>query len=252
MAFIDFNFFSEALGMQTQAYIILPQESVTGQIGINTKKSENKRKYKCLYLLHGLSDDHTIWLRRTSIERYASKYGICVVMPCADKSFYCDMKYGNKYYTYIAKELPKIICEFFNVSDKRDDNFVAGLSMGGYGALKIALRECDSFCAGAGLSSVADIRNRVFDSALVPVFGGHDQIPNEDDLFFLADKLQPQYRPKLFMGVGKQDFLYDSNIRLKKHLEKLNYNLTYKESDGTHCWEFWDEYIQYILEWMFG
>lgn len=81
-------------------------------------------------MAHGLSDDHSIWLRRTSIERYAAQYGICVVMPCGDKSFYTDMKYGNRYYTYFAKELPGIVREFFHVSDKREDNYIAGLSMG--------------------------------------------------------------------------------------------------------------------------
>ena len=155
MAFMDFKFFSESLGMQTEVYVVMTQRSSAGEIGIENKAEA--KKYKCLYLLHGLSDDHTIWLRRTSIERYATEYGICVVMPCGHRSFYTDMKYGGKYYTYIAKELPRVIREFFNVSDKREDNYIAGLSMGGYGALKIGLREHGSFCAAAGLSSVADI-----------------------------------------------------------------------------------------------
>ena len=101
MAFMNLKFYSEALGMQTEVYIVIPQKSTAGEIGVETNAKADR--YKCLYLLHGLSDDHSIWLRRTSIERYASEYGICVVMPAAARSFYTDMKYGQKYYTYIAK-----------------------------------------------------------------------------------------------------------------------------------------------------
>lgn len=250
MALIDLKFYSEALGMQTEVYVIIPQRSTVGQIGIDTGTANGK--YKCLYLLHGLSDDHSIWLRRTSIERYASQYGICVVMPCGGKSFYTDMKYGMKYYTYIAKELPKIIQEFLNVSDKREDRYIAGLSMGGYGALKIGLRECDKFCAAAGLSAVADMqyaeeRRELF----VPIFGDVTFVPKEDNLFYLAEKYSTHpNRPRLFIGIGIQDTLYPGNVRLRQKLEALNYDLTYRESDGSHTWEFWDEYIQYVLKWM--
>ena len=149
MAFMDFKFFSESLGMQTEVYVVMPQKSSAGEIGVETLVCAGElvmaeaKKYKCLYLLHGLSDDHTIWLRRTSIERYATEYGICVVMPCGHRSFYTDMKYGGKYYTYIAKELPRVIREFFNVSDKREDNYIAGLSMGGYESTKASVRQQD-------------------------------------------------------------------------------------------------------------
>lgn len=251
MAFLDFKFFSEVLGIQTEVYVLLPQKNLNGEIGTNAKAPDEK--YKCLYLLHGLSDDHTIWMRRTSIERYASEYGIAVVMPCAHKSFYTDMKYGMNYYTFIAKELPDRMCEFFNISPKREDNFVAGLSMGGYGALKIALRENDRFCAGAGFSSAADMEIRRFRDVMIPIFGEEQIIPDEDNLFTLAEmKANEENRPRLFMGCGTEDGLYDENIRLRDKLKSLGYDLTYRESPGTHCWEFWDKYIQYALEWMFG
>ena len=251
MALAELNFYSEALGMQTTVNVIIPQKSSSGEIGI--KSDAKDEKYKCLYLLHGLSDNHSIWLRRTSIERYAQEYGICVVMPCADKSFYTDMKDGGKYYTYIAKELPRIIREFFNVSEKREDNFIAGNSMGGYGALKIGLRECDSFCACAGLSSVADIvgLTDTFRDVYIPIFGEELNIPDEENLFFLtqSNNNNPN-KPKIYMGVGTEDYMYKENIKLKEHIESLDFDFTYRESSGTHCWEFWDEYIQYVLEWM--
>lgn len=251
MALVELKFFSQSLGMQTEAYVVVPQRATKGEIGINGK-SEDKL-YKCLYLLHGLSDDHSIWLRRTSIERYAADYGICVVMPCGARSFYTDMKYGMKYFTYITEELPSVVSEFLKVSDKREDRYIAGLSMGGYGALKAALRRPDMYCAAAGLSSVADIRDPRFFDALIPVFGEEMNIPDEEDLFFLAEKTNADpLKPRIFMGVGTEDFLYESNVRLKQHFEQLDYKFTYRESNGVHSWVFWDEYIRYVLEWMFG
>lgn len=252
MAFCQLNLFSEALRVQTTVNVIVPQQSTSGEIGVeNNAKSE---KYKCLYLLHGLSDDHTIWMRRTSIERYAQKYGICVVMPFGGRSFYTDMKHGGNYYTYIAKELPRLMQEFFNISPKREDNFIAGLSMGGYGAIKVALKECDSFCAAAGISSVADIKEatQLFPDALRLAFGDELLVPESEDLFVLAqEQNENPMKPRIYMGVGTEDSLYEGNRKLKEKFESLDYDYTYKESEGTHSWEFWDEYIQYVLKWMF-
>ena len=250
MALIDLKFFSEALGVQTSVYVIIPQKSSAGEIGVDGKGGNEK--YKCLYLLHGLSDDHSIWLRRTSIERYAAKYGICVVMPYGGRSFYTDMKYGEKYFTYITEELPMRISEFLNVSDKREDTFIAGLSMGGYGALKAALSKPEKYCAAAGMSSVTDIKERQFDDLMKSIFGDPIVIEDKDDLFSLAEKTAKAIdKPKIYMCVGFEDFLYEQNVKFKNKLNSLGYELTYAESKGTHNWDFWDEYIQYILEWMF-
>ncbi len=251
MALSELNIFSENLGMQTTVYVVIPQKSNDGEIGVSQNTADGK--FRCLYLLHGLSDDHSIWLRRTSIERYAQEYGICVIMPAAGRSFYTDMKYGGKYYTYIAKELPSIMKEIFNVSDKREDNFIAGLSMGGYGALKIGLTECEHFSAAAGLSSVADIigLTDTFKETYIPIWGENIDIPPQDDLFYLAEKCDSHpLKPRIFMGEGTEDFMYKENVKLKEHFEKLHYDFTYRESAGTHSWAFWDEYIQYVLEWM--
>ena len=255
MAFVNLKFYSETLKMQSEISVIIPQRSATGEIGITTG-ANSEGKYKCLYLLHGLSDDHTIWARRTSIERYAQEYGIAVVMPCGARSFYTNMKYGGAYYDYIAKEVPRIVREFFNISDKREDNAIAGLSMGGYGALKIGMRESDFFFAAAGLSSVADIKDFIaidrYSDVAAPIFGDEKNVDNNEDLFYLASELEKKsVKPRLYMGVGKQDFLYSANQRLRAHIEGLNLDFTYRESDGIHSWIFWDEYIRYVLEWAF-
>lgn len=240
MAFIDLKFRSDALGMQTSVYVLIPEHKEEGA------------EIKTLYLLHGLSDDNTIWLRRTSIERYADKYGIAVVMPFAEKSFYTDMKYGMNFYTFVAKELPEVMHTLFGLSQKQEDNYVAGLSMGGYGALKIGLREEGRFAAAAGLSAACDIASRDKNGYFPAVFG-NEAVPPEDDLFALATKRASDHdKPRIYLGVGTEDFLYEENQKFKAHLSSLGYHLTYRESAGTHNWDFWDEYIKYVLEWMFG
>ena len=250
MAFIQLHFYSNSFQMQTQVNVIIPQQNVVGEIGIDAK-TENTQ-YKSLYLLHGLSDDHTIWMRRTSIERYATQYGICVVMPFGGRSFYMDQKNGEAYYTYIAKELPARISEFFNVSQKREDRFIAGNSMGGYGALKIALKNSDLFCAAAAMSAVANIRGERWTEHLQNLLGKENYLSDEEDLFAITQQKESDpNRPKLFMWCGTEDWLYEENVALRDHIQKLDYDYTYEESPGTHCWDCWDVKIQRILEWMF-
>ena len=254
MAFITLNYFSEALGTQTEVYVVIPQKSNVGEIGIGTARHTGQ--YKCLYLLHGYGDDQTIWMRRTSIERYATEYGICVVMPCGGRSFYTDMKYAMKYYTFVAKELPKVVCEMFPVSDRREDNYLAGNSMGGYGALKIALRECDRFCGAAALSPVTDLnflqRQGWFDLFHM-IFGDTDDIPEQEQLSWLLEqKKEDPNRPRIYVGVGREDFLYGDSRTFREQIEAMDYDFTYRESAGKHSWAFWDEYIRYALKWMFG
>ena len=251
MAFIQFHFFSEALQMQTEAYVIMPQKQAHGQIGLGTKA--DGEKYKCLYLLHGLSDDHTAWMRYTAIERYAEKYGICVVMPCVHRSFYLDLPGGRNYYTFVSRELPRVMSEFFNISDKKEDNFVAGLSMGGYGALKMAMRERGRFSAAVALSSAIEMFTPERVEFGKQLLGSLETVSEEDDLACLATELtESKDKPKIFMAVGKDDFLYPENIRFRDHLNSLGFDLTFIEDEGDHTWEFWDKYIQIAFEWLFG
>lgn len=112
MALLHVDFFSDVLGLSMNMDVILPQQT-QGQIGMEGKGAEGK--YKTLYLLHGMSDDQTIWQRRTSIERYASKLGIAVVMPTTHLAFYTDTTYGMQYWTFISQELPEICRQFFQI-----------------------------------------------------------------------------------------------------------------------------------------
>ena len=150
MALLHMTIASDALMQNVDVDVIL-HEDTPGLIGMDGKA---KKTNPTLYLLHGLSDDHTIWQRSTSIERYVADLNLAVVMPSIDLSWYTDMYYGPKYWTFMTEELPRICRSFFpRMSVKREDTFVAGLSMGGYGALKCALRAPKVFSWAAGLSS---------------------------------------------------------------------------------------------------
>ena len=251
MAFIQLHFYSNSLGMQTEVEVVLPQKNTVGEIGADNVCGASR--YKCLYLLHGLSDDQSIWLRRTSIERYASRYGICVIMPFGGRSFYLNQQNGEKFYNYIAEELPARMQEFLGCSTSREDSFIAGISMGGYGALKVALKENDKFCAAAGLSSVADIKTEMFKELIESLVGKENYLSKEEDLFeLIKEKENQKQKPRLYMWCGTEDFLYEDNVRLKEYIQKFDYDYTYCEDIGSHCWDSWDEEIQNVLEWMFG
>lgn len=254
MAFIQCDFFSEVLGLSTSMNVILPQPA-SGQIGMEGSKASDK--YPVLYLLHGLSDDHTIWARRTSVERYVASLGLAVVMPAVHKSFYTDMAKGDRYWTFVSEELPQIVRSFFPISAAREDNFVAGLSMGGYGAFKLALRCPDKFIAGASLSgalNMADLaKNRHPQRAWEYVFGDLDKIKGSDnDLLYLAEKVAKSNGPKpmLYQCCGTEDFLYEDNIVFRDWANELGLDLTYEEEPGTHEWGYWDKKIQRVLEWL--
>src|SRR3712207_1096864 len=149
MAFLTCNAFSESLEMGVTLNVVLPQ-ATESQIGVNA--SVTPGDLPLLYLLHGLSDDHSAWLRYTSIERYAAEAGVAVVMPAVGRSFYANEAQGHRYWDYVSDELPRIIGDFFRVSTRPQDTFVAGLSMGGYGAMRLALTFPDRFAAAATLS----------------------------------------------------------------------------------------------------
>ena len=256
MALIELTVSSKVLGMNRDLLVILPEDP-QGLIGMDGKAAA---VCPTLYLLHGMSDDHTIWLRRTNIERYATAKGIAVVMPAADLSYYTDLHWGEKYYEHITRELPAICRSLFPMlSPRREDTFVAGLSMGGYGALKCVLRASDVFSCGAGLSSVADIAESVQHRPLgtkgywEDVFGPADQIKGSfNDLFAAADDhVKGQMPPvRLYMWCGTEDSLYPQNVKLKDHLQSLGMDLTWESSPGDHRWSCWDEKIQTVLDWL--
>lgn len=257
MAWMDCKFFSETLGLSSSMYVLLPQPT-SGQIGLAGKAGTGR--HPVLFLLHGLSDDHSIWLRRTCIERYAAMLGLAVVMPAADRSFYTDMACGSRrYWTFVSEELPALCRTFFPLSDRREDNFVAGLSMGGYGAFKMALRCPDKFAAAGSLSGVLDLvaarkRNDLNNEVeFRNAFGSLEDLAGSDnDLLAAASRLAaaPGPKPRLFQCCGTEDFLYRDNLTFRDHARGLGLDLTYEDEPGTHEWGYWDRKIHRFLHWL--
>jgi putative tributyrin esterase len=256
MALMTCEFFSEALGMNTSMRVIVPQEA-EGQIGM--AGAGGTGKLPCLYLLHGLSDDDSTWCRRTSIERYVAPLRLAVVMPNVHRSFYCDMEHGYKYWTFISEELPRLAGSFFNISDRREDTFVAGLSMGGYGAFKLALNHPDRYAAAASLSGVLDMAARAVhppgdrSADIELVFGAHADIAGSgDDLLARAKAVShlPDPKPSLYQCCGTDDFLYEDNIKFRDQAQYLGLDLTYEEEPDDHNWGYWDQQIQKVLDWL--
>ena len=262
MAFFDCHFASEALKCAASLYAIIPQPAA-GQIGM-TSRGRKSGRYPVLYLLHGLSDDHTIWLRRTSIERYAAERGIAVIMPAAGRSFYQDMAAGPRYWTHVSEEVPRLARAFFPLSDRREDTYVAGLSMGGYGALRMALARPDRYAAAGSFSGALDMVRRTQDIARDAVFSREEmewifgrglKIAGTDaDLFHLARRVarSRKPRPRLFQYCGTADFLYQDNLRFRDHAQHLNLDVTYREDGGTHGWAWWDTQVLAFLDWVVG
>ncbi|WP_406045367.1 esterase family protein [Micromonospora sp. NBC_00898] len=253
MALVQCDFFSEALGLNTSVTVILP-ERTTAQIGM--AGSAPAGDPPVLYLLHGLTDDHTIWQRRTAIERYVAPLGLAVVMPNGGRSFYTDEEHGNRYWTFLSTELPEVCRSFFRLSDRPEDTFVAGLSMGGYGAMKWALRDPGRFAAAASLSGALDVARRrdhptsPVDPAVWHTVWGDRQVPGTDDDTVALLERAGDDLPALYVACGTEDFLYEDNTRFVETARRRGVPLTVDFSPGTHDWAYWDAKIQDVLAWL--
>lgn len=253
MASFKGDFKSKALDMDTALNVILPYDHA---------KEGAQEPCKVLYLLHGQSSASASWMRWTSIERYAMKHGIAVIMPEVQRSFYADMAYGRNYFTYVAQEVPEICTKLFNISKRREDSFVAGLSMGGYGALKVGLTYPQRFEACASFSGAVDLPmlRGAMDSLsdydrreMVGIFGPELEIKESDDIFELARQcatLPEAQRPRVMCTCGTQDEmyrLYEANLKFRDFMRTLPLEFVYREWPGTHEWGFWDVSVQYAL-----
>ena len=248
MAFFEMNYQSDALRMGVTVNVILPEGAKHGE------------KYRTLYLLHGLSDDHTTWMRRTAIERYAKKHGLAVVMPNVDRCWYTDTAYGANYFSFVTKELPEVCFKTFcQMSKKREDNIVAGLSMGGYGAVKAALSCPEQYGTCISLSGSLDITRKGRPCNLnewksIFNFDMKDSLELEGskhDLFALATKAKSEGKqlPRLYLWCGTGDDLIAVNRSFDRHLTELGIAHEFETSEGDHTWKWWDLHIREALKW---
>lgn len=218
MAFLQVNVYSNILQMEVAMNVILPQ-TTHKKIGTETVGVTND--VPVLYLLHGMGGNHSVWERRTSVERYVSEYQMAVVMPSTDLGFYTDTTYDMKYWTFVSEELPTIVHELFpQITCKREKTFAAGLSMGGYGALKLGLAKPEKFAAVASLSGavvLADVESLLLvrnEAYWQGIFGPLDHIQgSENDPLYLLDKLVDSGKsaPRFFFACGTEDELYPAS-----------------------------------------
>ena len=252
MAFMEIHFFSEVLGRGVSVNGIIPEDF----------RPEGPVPYKTLYLLHGLSDDHTAWQRYTEIECLANRGRFAVIMPNADRSFYTNMAKGDRYLDYIALELPQAMRSFFKgMSHKPEDNFIAGLSMGGYGAFKVALNYPDRFAAACSLSGALDIdfMYRVYHGkspsdiartkALYEnIFGEPEKLSgSEHDLLFLLEQNVKKgvVLPELYLTCGTEDPILPCSDSFFEKAKTLGVEkISYKQAPGHHNWTFWNGQIK--------
>jgi S-formylglutathione hydrolase FrmB len=228
MALHQIHYSSAPIGMQSTMLAVVPQRA--GPLPV-------------IYQLHGHSDDHSIWLRRTTIELHAERIGAIVVMLFGERSFYHDDVAGHRCWEqHVLKSVELIDATFRTVADRRG-RAVGGLSMGGYGALALALRHPRIFGSAVSHSGAVDVvgllaeckPGDVLGDDMRRVFG--ERIPAEADPFKLALRAKPL--PQLHIDCGSEDFLLPGNRKLHAHLERRGIPHVYREYPGGHSWEYW-------------
>lgn len=249
MALITMNYNSPTIGMHQNLTIILP-EDVTFFDSSTTEKH-----LKSMLLLHGLSSDETTYIRYTSIERYANEHQLAIIMPNVDHSGYANMVYGHSYYDYIL-EIYEYVHQILPLSRKREDNFIAGHSMGGYGTIKFALTQSDKFAKAAPLSAVFEAQRFIdldwTDFSLQSITGNNTQIKGTElDTYYLLDQAIDANVdiPELFIMCGKEDFLYHDNLQFIETLNKKGVSYKFEDGPGDHDYAYWDRAIKRAIEW---
>lgn len=251
------NVFSKILEMDTGITIITPNEL------------KEEGTYKVTYLLHGLCGNNGTWADYSMLPVYAASGNTIYVMPEVARSFYTDMKYGSKYFTYVAEELPSICKNVFNISADREDTAIIGGSMGGYGALKCALSKpeqygvCGAFSSAClflkeGLENQREngIKREFIDKYgekliedAVCAFGVDLEWSAENELLELAKKISGKDRkPIIYAACGTEDCFQDENIRFYKEMQKLNFDYTYEAWKGIHDFAFFNEALKKTID----
>ena len=264
--FMTCHYFSLVLNRNVEINVVIPTPEGNEQITAKgpCQRYDYENGLPVVYLLHGAYGDNSSWMRFSSVERYAQAHNCIAVMAGVENSFYQDMAHGSKYFTYMTEELPAYITRLFPASEKREDTCIAGFSMGGYGAWFLALSRPDLYSKAASMSGALDIE-KVCESAksgtidspfcfedafgdAAACLGGSSR-----DLFSLLRKDKEQgLLPELYQSCGDQDFLFSLNRDVHKRLMEMGIQAEYHEVPGhMHNWDFWDQDIRRILDWMF-
>lgn len=244
-----------SLQRRTSISVILPADNIHF---LQDSEEIIPQPYKTLYLLHGLYGSDDIFLANTSIQKFAEDNGIAVVIPCGENSFYVDKEDAHAYYgEYVGQELLDITRNIFPLSDKREDTFIAGFSMGGYGAIRNGLKYCENF-SKIGMISAALITDEIINYAddnnvlrskqfYESIFGSLDKIKGSDmDPKALIEECENI--PDIFMACGIDDFLFEKNADFYRFLNSKNIDATFIGDEGEHTWEFCDKYIKEFIK----
>ena len=246
---------SKSLQRRTSISVILPADNIHF---LQDAEEIVPKPYRTLYLLHGLYGSDDIFLANTSIQKFAEDNGIAIVIPCGEISFYVDIVNAHALYgEYVGQELLDITRNIFPLSDKREDTFIAGFSMGGYGAIRNGLKYSQNF-SKIGMISAALITDDIVgyssdDNVLrsrpfyESIFGNLDELEGSDmDPKALIENCSDI--PDIFMACGKDDFLYDKNTDFYDFLKTNNVNVDFVEAEGEHTWDFADKYVKEFIK----
>ena len=252
MALFRIDHSSKAAGVNLPLNLILPNPAAVEEKELSS--------FNILFLLHGLSDDASAWQRYTNIEILAREHGLVVVMPSAGRSFYADMANGQAYFSYLTEELPSLLAAAFRISRAREKTFIAGVSMGGYGAFKAAFLRPDLFAAACSLSGVLalnmllapsdKVENQVLMHEFDLLFGGLDCLPDSlhDPMRWLKDAAKnPAALPRLQAICGFDDDLLPLNRLFAQAAAHAALPLQYAEEPGKHDWIFWQKQIEKFI-----
>lgn len=242
MAHLRCDFRSDILDMNTSMTVVLPEKC-------------NLHDVCVVYLLHGLADNCSGWTRYTSVERYARKYNVALVIPEVQRSFYTDMALGLKYFEFVHDELPKICMQFFNFSNSREKNFLMGLSMGGYGSLKCSLHTPERYCGIGLFSPVADIKKVIegrkdgSDSEFKAIFGS--KLEKGNDFHALVESLSADIFPRYYVACGEEDIRFFHSELIVDSLKKKGIDIFFEHWKGDHNWDFWDDAVRRCFDYFF-
>lgn len=258
MAILQYKISSQALGTKTNVTVILPTPSPFElEQRLGERFYEDGRKYQVLYLYHGTHGDSWDWLRFSRIESYAQQRRLAVVMPEVLNSSFHNIPNSYAYYDYVSQELPRIINWTFPISRRRENTFVAGLSMGGSGAFKVGMANPETFGAVASLSGGFQLAERIEADRTclhAAAFGPEERLTGTvEDPYWLARELVERGTdyPRLYLCCGTEDALcYASNVEFRSYLDKIGFDYTYHEQPGGHDWDFWDSEIRRVLDWL--
>jgi S-formylglutathione hydrolase FrmB len=240
--------------MDTHLNVCLPQDSRFYKKGPLPKT---------LFLLHGMSGNAANFVHNTPVHFYSQQYGIAIIMPEVQRSFYQDMKGGLLYYSYITRELPALCAELFNISLAREDLAIAGMSMGGYGAMRAAFGAPELFSVCGAFAPACDVKRHVvrykdfegfgqigfrMQYEFAGIFGEDFAVPDSSDLYRLSEKVSREsLKPRLYISTGTEDPLHDQSVEFRDHVLKLDIDMIYEEWPGEHDWVFGNDALKRML-----